>query len=238
MSGSILLTGGTGFIGSALAKAMASSGRNVAFTYCNRADEAIELEHELEKSGRRALALHLDFEDEMDFEELIGRVERRVGEIASLILSSSYFPRENEETPEMVRRIMRVNIEGPYMLATAAARLFKRRGRGKIVFILDTAGEKIFSRFLAYSVSRAAGFAMVRGLAKKFAPEVQVNGVSPGIIREPSDLSSVEREALLGKVPMGRWGTPDEVVKTVSFLLEGPGYVTGEIIGVDGGYGL
>ncbi|RMG60113.1 MAG: SDR family oxidoreductase [Deltaproteobacteria bacterium] len=238
MKGSVLVTGGTGYLGQAIVKGLSGAGYSVAFTYRNNGDLAVELEHHLETSGVRGFALRLDLAEETDFESLLERVESKVGLLSSVILSASLFPRSSEEDENLAREIFRVNLEGPCLLATAAGRLFSRRGKGRILFVLDTAGEKIFPGLLAYSVSRAGGFALVRGLAKKFGPAVQVNAVSPGVIRDPEGMAPEEKEKLFRKIPAGRTGTVDEVVRTLLFLLEGPSYITGEVIGVDGGYGL
>jgi NAD(P)-dependent dehydrogenase (short-subunit alcohol dehydrogenase family) len=235
-----LVTGGTGNIGKLIVRFLASTGYDVAFTYCENADEAVSMEHEIEKTGTRALALHCDFSKEMNFDEFLGSVQRRMGQIEVLILSASLFPGQGEDAGDerSVRHVFRANVESQFLLADNIARKMKSFGKGRIIFLLDTAGERIFTRFLPYSVSKAAGFAMVRGFAKAYAPEVQVNGVSPGIISRPGPLAEAEMEEVMKKIPAGRLGMSEEVAKTVLFLVQAPAYVTGEIIGVDGGYGL
>ncbi len=235
-----LITGGTGHLGKIIVRFLATSGFDVAFTYCQNADEAVSIEHEIETMGTRALAVRADFSREMDFDEFLVSVERRIGNIEVLVLSASLFPgaTDSREGDGPVRDLFRVNVESSYLLAEKVARKMKALGRGRIIVLLDTAGERIFTRFLPYSISKAAGFAMVRGLAKAYAPEVAVNGVSPGMISRPDLPGGVELEDVLKKIPAGRLGMSDEVAKTVLFLVQAPPYITGEVIGVDGGYGL
>ncbi len=235
-----LVTGGTGHIGIELVRALGADGYNVAFTYQSRGDDAVALEHELEKKGRRALAMELDMAKDVDFEDFIYTVERRLGKVSLLVLSASRFEEYSGEGehPVNVREQFRANVEGQFLLVQAVAKRMKAHGRGRIIFLLDTAGERIFPRYLPYSISKAANYAMVKGFAKMCAPYVVVNGVSPGIVREPDHLSDEEKEALIRKVPAGVFGKTDDVVRTVLFLADAPSYITGEVIGVDGGYGL
>lgn len=235
-----LITGGTGNIGKLIVRFLATEGYDVAFTYMEKADEAVSIEHEIEKTGKRALALHWDFSREFDFDEYLVSVERRIGNFDVLILSASLFPAVLDAPIDdrAVREIFRANIESQYLLADKVARKMKAVGKGRIVFLLDTAGERIFTKFLPYSISKAAGYAMVKGLAKAYAPEVMVNGVSPGIISRPELSGDMEMEDMLKKIPAGRLGMAEEVAKTVLFLVQAPAYITGEVVGVDGGYGL
>jgi len=235
-----LVTGGTGYIGQEIVRAVASSGYNVLFTYKSRGDDAVALEHEIEKSGRRALALQLDLSEEIDFEDFVYSAERKMGRISLLILSASRFqkPREDVKNPEGARDIFTVNMISQFLLASSTASRMKVHGEGTIIFILDSAGERIFPRFLPYSVSKSACYSMVRGFAKEYAPEVLVNGVSPGIIRLPGDMDEEGEKELLRKIPARDFGSREDVVRAVMFLAGAPGYITGEVIGVDGGYGL
>jgi 3-oxoacyl-[acyl-carrier protein] reductase len=235
-----LITGGTGYIGKIIVRFLATSGYDVAFTYCEKADEAVSIEHEIEKMGTRALAIRCDFSRDMDFDEFLVSIERRIGNLDVLVLSAALFSGGSETGADdrEVRDLFRANIESQYLLADMVARKMKALGRGRIIFLLDTAGERIFTRFLPYSISKAAGYAMVRGFAKAYAPEVVVNGISPGIISKPELTGDVEVEDVLRKIPAGRLGMSEEVAKTVLFLVQAPAYITGEVIGVDGGYGL
>jgi NAD(P)-dependent dehydrogenase (short-subunit alcohol dehydrogenase family) len=239
MDNVVLITGGTGYIGKQLVRAIATEERKVAFTYRKNSEAAVELEHELEKRGISALAIPCDLLEDVDFNALIEKVERRLGYLDACILSASLFPGNTGNMDRsLTREIFRINVESQYFLAEAVAERMRSNGKGKMIFMLDTAGERVFSSMLPYSISRAAGFAMVRGFAKAYAPEVQVNGISPGIVRVPDDLDSRKREEILRKIPAGRFGMADEIVKTALFLLNAPSYITGEVIGVDGGYGL
>lgn len=227
-------------MGRAIVRFLSASGFDVAFTYCTRGDDAMMIEHEIEQGGKRALALKADFAGDLDMHEILKAVKRQVGNIGLLVMSASTFPQEdiiNLQDHE-IKRIFRVNVENQYLFANSMAKTMKAEGKGRIIFILGTAGEKIFSRYLPYSIGKAACYAMVRGMAKAFAPEVSVNGVSPGIITPPDFTTEGERDYLLKKIPAGNFGVAEDVARTVLFLADAPMYITGEVIGVDGGYGL
>jgi len=111
----------------------------------------------------------------------------------------------------------------------------KRRGEGKIVNVADIAGMRPWAEFLPYCVSKGALITLTQGLAKALAPEVQVNAVAPGSVLLPEEYGDKEREAIVRATPLKRIGDPGDVAKTVLFLVEGPDFITGQVIVVDGG---
>jgi NAD(P)-dependent dehydrogenase (short-subunit alcohol dehydrogenase family) len=120
-------------------------------------------------------------------------------------------------------------------LARRLGLLMRRRGEGKIVNVADIAGMRPWAEFLPYCVSKGALITLTQGLAKALAPEVQVNAVAPGSVLLPEEYGDREREAIVRATPLRRIGDPADVAKTVLFLVEGPDFVTGQVIVVDGG---
>ena len=114
----------------------------------------------------------------------------------------------------------------------------KTRGAGKIVNILDIAVEKPFAPYAGYCASKAALANLTKSLAKALAPEVQVNGISPGIMDWPEFLSETQKRLYVQNTPLGRTGAYDDVASTVLFLVQEAAFITGEIINVDGGRSL
>ena len=132
------------------------------------------------------------------------------------------------------------NLKAPLFLAQAAAPAL-RQSKGAIVNIIDIHAERPLKDYLVYSAAKAGLAGLTRALAIELAPEVRVNGVSPGAISWPDDqaneaqFDAVERARILASTPLRRAGGEDEIAKSVAFLLSESGYVTGQILAVDGG---
>src|SRR5262245_28705261 len=129
---------------------------------------------------------------------------------------------------------MDTNAKAPFFVAQHAARLMRRNGAGKIINIADVAGEVIWPGYLPYSISKAALIAVNRGLAKAYAPDVQVNAISPGPVLFPEYYNEEQKKSAIERTLLKREGSPQDVINAVVFLIEND-YITGEIIHVDGG---
>ena len=132
------------------------------------------------------------------------------------------------------RRAMDINVFGSFLCIRAVFPYMKEQGGGKIINIADVAGELIWSSYLAYSISKAALIAVNRGLAKAYAPHIQVNAIAPGPVLFPDYYTDEQKQAAVEKTLLKRAGSPQDVVNAVVFLLEND-YITGEMIHVDGG---
>jgi len=126
-----------------------------------------------------------------------------------------------------------INLTTPFLLSQAFARALEPGKEGRIVNILDWRALRPGPDHLPYTISKAGLVALTRSLAQALAPEISVNGIALGAILPPSDGGAGDE--ILKNVPAGRWAELEEVQKTLSFLLSGPSYITGEIIHVDGG---
>jgi NAD(P)-dependent dehydrogenase (short-subunit alcohol dehydrogenase family) len=111
----------------------------------------------------------------------------------------------------------------------------KRHGQGKIINIGDPSGSNPWPAFIPYGITKSGIIAMTKGLAKALAPQVQVNCINPGPVMFPDHYNQEERERALKKTLLKREGSPEDISKTVRFVLEGSDYITGAIINVDGG---
>jgi NAD(P)-dependent dehydrogenase (short-subunit alcohol dehydrogenase family) len=109
------------------------------------------------------------------------------------------------------------------------------RGAGKIVNLGDSDAARPYRDYIPYSVSKAGIEALTRGLAKALAPEVQVNCVAPGPILMPEAGTDTERERILARTPLRRFGVPGDIVAAVLFLIEQGDFITGATLPVDGG---
>jgi pteridine reductase len=169
-------------------------------------------------------------------EQLVHDIGERFGRLDILVNSASMFSpaTADDATPEHWDSQMATNAKAPFFLAQHAARLMQRTGAGKIINIADVAGEVIWPGYLPYSVSKAALIAVNRGLAKAYAPELQVNAIAPGPVLFPEYYTEDQKQAAVERTLLKRPGSPRDIVNAVVFLIEND-YITGEVIHVDGG---
>jgi pteridine reductase len=111
----------------------------------------------------------------------------------------------------------------------------KAKGRGDIVNICDIGGMVAWKGFCHYNVSKAGLIMLTRSLAVELAPEVRVNAVAPGTVLFPDDYDEKARKRVESRIPMGHVGSPQDVADTVLFFVRDSGYVTGQVLAVDGG---
>jgi pteridine reductase len=136
-------------------------------------------------------------------------------------------------TEEALDEAFDVNVKSAVLCAQAAAPHMRRRGGGAIVNVASLGGIRPWKGHLAYCSSKAALVMATRCLALALAPDIRVNAVAPGILEPPG-----AGEGVRGRIPAGRFGTHDEAVEAVLFLLASASYSTGEVLGLDGGRAL
>jgi pteridine reductase len=130
------------------------------------------------------------------------------------------------------------NLKAPLFLSQAATPHL-RETRGVIINIVDSHAQRPLRDHPVYGPAKAGLAMLTRSLAKDLAPEIRVNGVAPGAILWPADgLSDAVKQSILRQVPLERPGDPDDIAGCVLFLVRDAGYVTGQIIAVDGGRSL
>src|SRR5881628_160472 len=225
-----LITGSAKRIGREIALEFARRGARIAVHYRSGKAEAKQV------AGRDGAAFHADLRDGAAVENMFRGIEATFGGLDILINSASVFSpaTADDATPEDWDLQMDTNAKAPFLLAQRAARLMRTRGAGKIINIADVAGELIWQAYLPYSISKAALIAVNRGLAKAFAPQIQVNAIAPGPVLFPDYYSEEQKQSAIDRTLLKRAGSPQDVVNAVVFLIEND-YITGEMIHVDGG---
>lgn len=128
------------------------------------------------------------------------------------------------------------NLAAPLFLTQAAAP-YLRQAQGGVVNIIDIHAERPLKGYVAYTAAKAGLLGLTRSLALELAPDVRVNGIGPGAILWPEDgqFPDEERADILGRIPLQRLGSPEDIARTVRFLLLDAPYITGQMIAVDGG---
>ena len=233
-----LVTGGAIRVGRAIVQALAAEGATVAVHHHGSADEAQTLVAELRKAGRRAEAFRADLTDDAQLAALVTQVERTLGPLQVLVNSAARFTRAPflDTDGAALDAEWRLNARAPFLLTRAVARGMVERREGVVVNVLDIGGALVPWRgYAAYCMTKAALAMLTQVLALELAPHVRVNGVAPGTVLPPESLGADEREQLRARIPLERFGTPEDVAATVRFLIAGPDFVTGQVIAVDGG---
>lgn len=225
-----LITGSAKRIGREIALELARRGARIAVHYRSSKAEAQKV------AGDHGAVFQADLTDDKAVEKIFREIEAKFGGLDILVNSASVFSAAgaDDATPEHWDSQMDTNARAPFFMAQHAARLMQARGAGKIINIADVAGEVIWPAYLPYSVSKAALIAVNRGLAKAYAPEIQVNAIAPGPVLFPEDYTEEQKNSAVERTLLKRAGSPQDIVNAVVFLIEND-YITGEIIHVDGG---
>jgi pteridine reductase len=234
-----LVTGAGVRVGRAIALALADAGSDVAVHYRGSTAEAREVVRRIRALGRRSEAFRADLADPAACRALPARAEEALGGIDFLVHSAANFHRAPFESTDVAvwQSALDVNARAAFLLAQAAAPSLRAR-RGRIVLISDLLAVRPVRRYLAHSVSKAAVEGLVRALAVELAPEVSVNGVSPGTVLVPEGTAKSLAAKWAAETPLAHNGSPDDVARAVVFLCTGPSFVTGQILRVDGGKSL
>ena len=230
----VLITGAARRVGRALALALAAAGGDLIIHYGQSQPEAESVRDQVIALGRKALILQADLDDPQQAADLIPRALEQ-GPLFALVNNASIFePLTWEDTTlESWECHLRVNLTAPFLLSQAFARSLPQDAAGRIVNLLDWRALRPAADHLPYTISKAALAALTQSLAAALAPRVTVNGLALGAILPPSDGAAVN--TILEKVPARRWAELDEVAQALLFLLDGPAYLTGDILYIDGG---
>src|SRR5215203_2311850 len=198
-----VITGGARRVGRAVVLRLAKEGFDVAFSYLSSGNEAVALEQEVSRMGRRAVGVRADLTDpEAGTRAIVGRVIGEFGRVDVLMNNASLYEAGAlaEANPEQARRLMAIHFESPLLLCRGfEAHL--RKAKGHVVNMCDLLGERPWPRYLAYCASKAALANLTLSLARELAPEVTVNGIAPGVVEWPEDYPDDERETYLKRVP-------------------------------------
>ena len=233
-----LITGAARRIGAAIARTLHAQGADVAIHYRGSAEEAADLTDELNSQRADSAASYAaDLTDMAGLNTLVEEVTAWRSRLDILVNNaSSFYPTPvGEITEDQWDDLIGTNLKAPLFLSQAALPAL-REARGVIINIVDVHSQRPLRDHTVYGPSKAGLAMLTRSLAKDLAPEVRVNGVSPGAILWPENgMSGATKDAILEQVPLGRPGTPDDVANAVLFLAKDADYVTGQIIAIDGG---
>jgi 3-oxoacyl-[acyl-carrier protein] reductase len=236
-----LVTGGSRGIGRAIVEVLARRGAAVAFSYREREEPARALVTALEAEGARVWATQCDVADEAQVQRMVADATTALGSIDILVNNAGvtrdgYLMMMDREKWDAV---LRPNLDGAFFCARAVVRGMLVRKWGRIISLTSPSAVAGLPGQANYAASKGGLIGFTRTLSRELAPKgVLVNAVMPGLIATDMTAAIPEatREAHLRNVPVGRLGTAAEVAEMVAFLSsDAAAYVTGQVIGVDGG---
>lgn len=236
----ILVTGGAKRVGAAICRRLHAQGAYLIVHYRSSLDEAKALSDELNRQRPESVALaQTDLLDTGLLPGLIDKAIKRFGHLDVLINNaSSFFPTLLQQcTMNDWNDLVGSNLQAPLFLTQAAASYLKER-RGCVVNIIDIHTERPLKNYVIYNAAKGGLLALTKSLAVEMAPEVRVNGVSPGPILWPETgewSDDAARQQIIAGTLLQRCGEPDDIAKTVQFLIADAPYITGQVIAVDGG---
>ncbi len=230
----ILITGAARRIGREFALAAAKNGAHTIIHHAHSQEEAESLVKKINAEGSTADILQADFSDPAAAIHKFAPLFSAKGNIYALVNNAAIFkPIKLEETSlKEWQRHIDINLTMPFLLSQAFAAANKETG-GRIINILDWRALRPGRDHFPYTISKSALVGLTQSLARALAPNFQVNGIALGAILPPAD--GGDNADIISNVPANRWSTMRELTDTLLFLLNGPEYITGEIIHLDGG---
>jgi 3-oxoacyl-[acyl-carrier protein] reductase len=237
-----LVTGGSGDLGSAICRALAGAGCDIAVGYVGNRDGAVKTASAVEALGRGVCTVQLDQSDAAAIEGAVALAARELGRLDVLVNNAAWnigipFPELDKLTVEIWDRMFDTNVRGPFLLARAAAPHMRKRGAGRIVNIASVAGLGPTGSSIAYASSKAALIHLTRCLAVALAPTITVNCVAPGLIegtrmaqRLPQEVVDRARQGVV----LGRTSDIGDIAEQVVTFSRADS-VTGQVLVIDGG---
>lgn len=239
-----LVTGGSRGIGRAICVALAEAGANIAFSYAGNQMAADETVAQLKALGCESIAIQSDVSDEAQVKDLVAQTTATFGAIDILVNNAGITRDGLLMTMKEADwdAVLDTNLKGAFFTMKAVCRPMMKARKGRIINLSSVVGVHGNAGQVNYSASKAGLIGMTKSLAKEVASRnITVNAIAPGFIEtDMTDaLSPGVKEGLLTTIPMNRLGQADDIAQAVLFLASPhAGYITGQVLGVDGGMGM
>jgi 3-oxoacyl-[acyl-carrier protein] reductase len=235
-----IVTGGARGIGSAIVLKLAGLGADVAVVDLLES-EAKDTAGKVEALGRKSVAVRCDISSSDDVKEMFETVKTALGGV-DILINNAGITRDNlmlRMSDSDWESVIRVNLTGTFNCCRVAAKHFIRQRSGRIVNLASVVGIMGNAGQVNYSASKAGIIGLTKSVAKELAPRgVTVNAIAPGYIETEmtGKLPEEARSAFMSVIPLGRFGTVDDVANIVAFLVsDDANYITGQVVKVDGG---
>lgn len=236
------VTGGSGDIGGAIAKALAAAGVDVAISYVGDAGRADTTIDALKRLGRKSFAVQLDQRDPSSIDASVEQVIGGLGHLDILVNNAGWnigipFPALDALTAEIWDRVHETNLRGPFLLSRAFASELRRHKAGRIINIASLAGLAPGGSSIAYAASKAALIHLTHCLAVALAPDVSVNCIAPGLVegtRMAANVPEPMKQQARGQTVLGRTGSAEDIAQMAVTFCRADS-VSGQTVVVDGG---
>ncbi|MEE3134201.1 MAG: SDR family oxidoreductase [Candidatus Thermoplasmatota archaeon] len=234
-----LVTGSAKRLGAAIAVHFAKNGYDILVHYNTSKKEAEGVLSIIREMGRNATLIKADLTTELDlFIDEVKNTDlvKKRGGLDVLVNSASKYEKIEFSlvSQEKWDSMHDINSKAPYFIIQGLLNELKMVN-GCVINMVDTSYNRPWENYSNYCASKASLYNLTMSLSYELAPEVRVNGIAPGAIMFPDWLDEKDRQEILNQIPMKREGTVEEISETALFLADGPNYITGQIIGVDGG---
>ena len=234
-----LITGGAHRIGAAIGRLLHAQGMRLVIHYLTSDGPARALQQELHRARPESVMLvRGDLNNgEKLLKNLVHETVEAFGRLDVLVNNaSSFYPTPIGAAGESQwDDIIGTNLKAPFFLSQAAIPHLKKQG-GCIVNIGDIYGDRPLKGYSIYSIAKAGLVMLTKSLARELGPEIRVNAVAPGAILWPEgDMDEMSKQRVISRTPLKRSGEPEDIARTTLFLVRDAGFVTGQVLVVDGG---
>ena len=242
MKKTAVITGASKGIGAATAILFAQKGYNVVLNYNDSFESVNLLARSLSQNGMSVTAIKANVANRLEVELLMKETIYKYGSIDVLVNNAGIAMQGliTDIDEYDVDRIFDIDLKGVYNCCRAVTPIMVEQKSGKIINISSMRGQVGASCEVAYSAAKAGVIGMTKALAKELAPSgITVNAVAPGLIETGmnSNISVEDLNAFVEEIPLGRMGSADEIAEAIFFLAsENADYITGQVLGVNGGY--
>ncbi|MGB9716363.1 MAG: 3-oxoacyl-[acyl-carrier-protein] reductase [Thermodesulfovibrionales bacterium] len=237
----VIISGATRGIGKAIAIDLAGQGANISFSFLKNNIQAKELEREIDGYGVKARSFQVDIRD---YDAVKGWVDKTIElfEGIDIVINNAGITKDKVLAfmgTDDWHEVISTNLDGTFNLTRACIIEFMKKKKGVIVNISSVSGVMGIAGQTNYSASKAGVIGFTKSLAREVAPyNIRVNAVAPGFIETDmiKDLKEEYKSQLIKRIPLNRFGRPEEVAKVVRFLVsDESNYITGQTIVIDGG---
>jgi len=239
----VIVTGGSRGIGAACVRMFIGAGAKVVFNYQKAKASAEKLVSEC--GPERCIAVQAELDGSGGEKKLVDEALRRFGSIDALVVNHGIWPPHDQPIDTMPEeqwhRTIAINLDSVYMLIRHSVAQMKKQKRGSIVLVSSTAGQRGEAFHCDYAATKGAVISMVKGLSTELARDgIRVNAVAPGWVQTdmsaPALQNPVTRDKVFATIPLGRVANPEELAAPIVFLCTPhAGFITGEIVNVNGG---